>query len=134
MSSNVRNWLVCAVLLAPAATRAQDNTLKNYPMDRIVAVVGTTPLLWSEVLEVINQRRAQGIQIPEDSLGMVTLARQVVNDMVDEEILVQRARGDTNIVVADADVATTVEQQMKRLRDNFKTDAEFIQALKSGGF
>ena len=51
------------------AARAQDSTQVTHdvPMDRIVAVVGTTPILWSEVLEVINQRRAQGMQVPEDS-------------------------------------------------------------------
>ena len=126
-------WVVMA-LVAPAAARAQGSALKDFSMDRIVAVVGTTPLLWSEVLEVINQRRAQGIAIPEDSLGMIALARQVVGDMVDEEILVHKALGDTTIVIADADLATTVDQQMKRLHDQFKSDPEFVQALKTGGF
>lgn len=135
MSRSVCRWaLSLAVVATPVALHAQEGALKNFPMDRIVAVVGTTPLLWSEVLEVINQRRAQGAQIPEDSLGMITLAKQVVSDLVDEEILVQRARGDTTIAVADADLTATVDQQMKRLRENFKTDPEFVQALKAGGF
>ncbi|MEP7343785.1 MAG: peptidylprolyl isomerase [Gemmatimonadaceae bacterium] len=136
MLRNLQKLLVlgAAALVVPAAASAQTGALKDFPMDRIVAVVGTTPMLWSEVLEVINQRRAQGITIPEDSLGMVTLARQVVNDLVDEEILVQRAQSDTSILVADADLTTTVDQQMKRLHDNFKSDQEFIEALKSGGF
>ncbi len=103
-------------------------------MDRVVAVVGTTPILWSEVLEVINQRRAQGMPIPDDSAAQVTLARQVVGEIVDEEILVQKARGDTTVVVADADLAATVDQQIKRLRESLKSDAEYSQALKSGGF
>lgn len=129
-----KSLIVAAVLVAPGVARAQNVALKNSPMDRIVAVVGTTPMLWSEVLEVINQRRAQNIPIPEDSLGMIALARQVVNDLVDEEILVQKAGKDTTIVIADADLAATVDQQMKRLHENFKSDQEFVQALKSGGF
>jgi peptidyl-prolyl cis-trans isomerase SurA len=135
MLCNLRKSLFAVVaLVAPATASAQGRALKGFSMDRIVAVVGTTPLLWSEVLEVINQRRAQGIQIPEDSLGMIGLARQVVNDMVDEEILVQKARNDTSVVVADADLTATVDQQMKRLHDQFKSDQEFVQALKAGGF
>lgn len=118
----------------PVPLPAQAGGTKNIPMDRIVAVVGTTPLLWSEVLEVINQRRAAGMQIPEDSAAQTALAQQVLGELVDEEILVQKARTDTTIVVADADVATTVDQQVKKLRENFKTDQEFVQALKSGGF
>ncbi|MFN8580637.1 MAG: peptidylprolyl isomerase [Gemmatimonadaceae bacterium] len=123
-----------AMLLAPCAARAQQAEARNVPMDRVVAVVGTTPILWSEVLEVINQRRAGGMQVPDDSLAQVELARQVLGEIVDEEILVQKARTDTSIVVADADLTATVDQQMKRLREQLKSDAEFTQALKSGGF
>ncbi|MFN8573924.1 MAG: peptidylprolyl isomerase [Gemmatimonadaceae bacterium] len=118
----------------PARSQAQQGDLKSVSMDRVVAVVGTTPILWSEVLEVINQRRAQGMTIPDDSTAQVVLARQVVGEIVDEEILVQKARGDTTVVVADADLAATVDQQIKRLRESLKSDAEYTQALKSGGF
>jgi peptidyl-prolyl cis-trans isomerase SurA len=138
--------LAVLALLAPLAltsvARAQDSTAAGnandaadkLPMDRIVAVVGTTPILWSEVLEIINQRRAQGMQIPSDTAAQMQMARQIVGELVDEEVLVQRAQTDTTIVVDDADVNATVEQQIKRLRDQIKSDQEFLSTLRNAGF
>lgn len=116
----------------PAALHAQKPI--NIPVDRIAAVVGQHAILWSDVLEELAQRRAQGLQVPEDSAAQLALARTVVDEMIDVEVMVQRAQRDTSITVADADLATTVEAQMKKLRDQFKSEGELAQALKGGGF
>lgn len=138
MRSLTRSLLALAVLAT--ASGAQDTT-KTQPyqgikidIDRIVAVVGTTPILWSEVLEQVNIRRARGIQVPEDPEAQMKFAGEVLNEMVDVEVMVQRARKDTSIVVADADLTENVEQRMKQLRGNFKSDQELAQALKADGF
>lgn len=124
--------LVAAALVAATSLPAQQPV--NIPVDRVVAVVGVYPILWSDVLEELSQRRAGGLQVPEDSIAQLALARSIVDEMVDVEVMVQRARTDTSITVADADLTTTVEQQMKRLRDQFKSEPELAQALKGGGF
>src|SRR5690606_20793882 len=125
---------LAATLAAVVPARLQAQQSINIPVDRIVAVVGQHAILWSDVLEELSQRRAQGLQVPEDSAAQLALARSVVDEMIDVEVMVQRAQRDTSITVADADLSTTVEQQMKRLRDQFKSEVEFSQALKSGGF
>jgi parvulin-like peptidyl-prolyl isomerase len=89
--------------------------------------------LWSEVTVVFQQRRAQGLPLP-DSAGQVELARQIVSDLIDEELLVQRASADTSITIAEADLTTTVEQQMKQLRARYPNDQQFIADLKTSGF
>lgn len=137
MTSHIRAALSFAALLAtsslvPLAAAAQQPV--NIPVDRVVAVVGTYPILWSDVLEELSQRRAQGLQVPEDSTAQLELARSIINEMIDVEVMVQRAKTDTSITVADADLTTTVDQQLKRIRDQFKTDAEMAEALKGGGF
>lgn len=121
-----------SALIAATALPAQQPM--NIPVDKIVAVVGQYPILWSDVLEELAQRRAGGLQVPEDSVAQLALARSIIDEMVDVEVMVQRARSDTSITVADADLTATVEQQMKRLRDQFKTEPELVQALKGGGF
>ncbi|HJU74232.1 MAG TPA: peptidylprolyl isomerase [Gemmatimonadaceae bacterium] len=103
-------------------------------LDSIVALVGSTPILWSDLLEAINQRRAAGMELPNDSAGQLALMREVLNGLVDEEVLVQRARADTGIAIDEADVLNTVEQEMKRQRARFQTDAEFAGALRQSGF
>jgi peptidyl-prolyl cis-trans isomerase SurA len=114
----------------PAAARA-DTTRSE--LDRVIAVVGTHPILESEVEEIINQRRAQGMAVPTDSAGRVKLYKQVIDELIDAEVLVMKAR-DEKIEVADADVAQTVDQQVKRLRSQFRTETEYQSALKGGGF
>ncbi|MEO7965141.1 MAG: peptidylprolyl isomerase [Gemmatimonadaceae bacterium] len=133
MNATLRTLVAVAVAVAPAAAiRAQ--TTSPIPVDRIVAVVGQHPILWSDVLEELAQRRAQGLAVPEDSVAQLTLARSIVSEMIDVEVMVQRAKADTAITVADNDLLTTTDQQMKKLREQFKTDAELTTALKGGGF
>src|SRR5262249_3620483 len=48
------------------------------PLERVVAIVGDQPVLWSNVLENINVRRAQGMPIPEDSAGQIAVITEVV--------------------------------------------------------
>lgn len=124
--------IVALLLASPLA--AQDAPRQLRPVDRVVAVVDKTPILLSEVLEVIQQRRAAGLQIPPDTVAQMQLAQQVVAELADEELLVQRALADTGIAVADADLTTTVENQVKQLRGNFQTDQEYLTALRNAGF
>ncbi|MEP7382275.1 MAG: peptidylprolyl isomerase [Gemmatimonadota bacterium] len=132
MTFHLRAALSLAALLATSALQAQQPI--NIPVDKVVAVVGQYPILWSDVLEELSQRRAQGLQVPEDSTAQLALARTIIDEMIDIEVMVQRAKTDTSITVADADLTTTVDQQMKRIRDQFKTEPELAEALKGGGF
>ena len=139
--------IAAATLLAAPAAFAQNATPPAAPpqpklptdtsglqVDRIAAVVGDRPILWTEVMEEINERRARGLKLPTDSTEQMEMARGVIQEMIDEEVIVQRALRDTSVHVSDADVQAAADAQVKRVRSQFKTDAEFAQALKSGGF
>jgi peptidyl-prolyl cis-trans isomerase SurA len=117
---------------APARPAAAVDT--GIPVDKIAAVVGDRAILWSELNEEINERRARGLKIPPDSAAQTELARSVIQEMIDEEAIVQHALRDTSVHVSELDVQNAADAQVKRVRSQFKTDAEFAQALKSGGF
>jgi peptidyl-prolyl cis-trans isomerase SurA len=102
--------------------------------DGIVAIVGTHAILWSEVLEVIGQERSRGAKLPEDSAGAAEFAKGILTNLVDEQVLLQRAAGDTSITVADADVAATVDRQVQQIRSQFPSDQEFLRQLRTAGF
>ena len=102
------------------------------PIDRVVAVVGDQPLLWSDVLTAINQRRAQGLQLPPDSAAQAVLARTVLGELVDEEILVQKAK-ELKLEVTDADVTSAADRQIKQVRSQFQSDEEYRNELKKAG-
>jgi peptidyl-prolyl cis-trans isomerase SurA len=103
------------------------------PVDRIVAVVGDHPILWSDVQEMMIEKQRQGVQIPADAASQADFARKLVNDLVDEELLVQTAKS-LKVEVGDEDVASGVDQQIKKVRDQFKTEAEYREAMKQNGF
>jgi peptidyl-prolyl cis-trans isomerase SurA len=105
----------------------------NIPLERVVAVVGDQPILWSSVIEAVNVRRAQGMQIPPDSAGQVKVITDVTNDLIDQELLVQKAQV-LKVEVSDDDVAPTVDAQVKRVRAQFSSDVEYRSELKKAGF
>lgn len=125
--------LLASLGAAPLAAQGT-RTLQSTPIDRVVAVVGSRSILWSEVVEAVGQRRARGEDVPQDSVGQLDYAKRLVQELIDEEILVSRALQDTSITVADADLTSTVEEQLKRLRGNFPNEAEFLRALRGAGF
>ena len=132
-----------ALLALSAEARAQDSTVhavtlasvvwqKPYPLDQVVGVVGDHPILWSDVLLGVGAK-LRGQPVPPDTTEQLKLARDVLADLVDQELLVQRAQRDTAIHVTDRDVVSQVDGAMKRIRDQFRTDGEFRDALRKEG-
>ena len=131
----MRKAFITAVglMLAASALRAQTPVSREIPVDQIVAIVGDKAILYSNVIEAVNARRASGMKLPTDSAGQTAMMRRVVDELIDEEVLVQKAK-DEKVIVADADIATGVEQQIKRVRSQFQTEDEFRTELKKAGF
>ena len=133
----MRQFLIAAALL-PVAVGAQTpvtaapNTAPALPIDRVVAIVGEQPVLWTDVLTTINQRRAQGLQMPTDSAQQSALARTVLNDLVDEEILVQKAK-EMKLEVTESEITSSADRQLKSVRAQFKSDEEYRTELRKAG-
>jgi peptidyl-prolyl cis-trans isomerase SurA len=129
---------ILAAAVAPLSLAAQipaaaaSNIPPSLPIDRVVAIVGDQPLLWSDVLTAINQRRAQGLQLPADSAAQAALARSVLGDLVDEEILVQKAK-EMKLEVTDADITSAADRQIKQARAQFGSDEEYRNELRKAG-
>jgi len=124
-----------AFLAAPALLRAQQPPrVPARIIDRVVAVVGDRPILLSEIEEKINLAQNAGAHVPADSAGREAMRRQTLEQMVNEEVLYQKARQDTAITVTDADVQNAVDEQVNRVRGQFHTETEFRNQLLTAGF
>ncbi len=123
--------IIQAQVAAPARPAAA--LPASIPVDRVVAVVGDQVILWSDVVNSINQQRASGLELPKDSAGQAALARDALNALVDEDILVQKAHL-LKIEVTQEEVNRTVDDQVKRVRGQFQTDDEYKNELKTAGF
>jgi len=124
-----------SVVPIPAASNTvpAPNTRMVDTVDRVVAVVGSSVITWSDLAAAVNEQRAAGLQLPADAAGQLAIARGVLSDLIDQEILVQKAP-DVKVDVTDADVAPQVDRQIKEVRSHFASDAEFRTELKAAGF
>lgn len=103
-------------------------------IDHIVAVVGRVAIPYSRIEEALNLRRQRGDPMPSDSAGLARLRREIVDQLVDEELLVQEAQADTAIRVTDAQVQGAVDEFIRRVRTQFQSDVDFQRQLQASGF
>lgn len=101
-------------------------------VDRVVAVVGDTVLLLSEVQTEIQRLQAAGQPTPEDPAGRDAFAREIVENRIRELILIQAARRE-GITVDDAEVTAQVEQQIGEVRQRFGSETALASALAESG-
>src|SRR5437763_13686871 len=71
--------------LGAAAVAAQGRSATARAVDRVVAVVGTKPILASQVGEQLVLAQSQGGKVPEDSAGRGAARRQVLSQRGAEE-------------------------------------------------
>jgi peptidyl-prolyl cis-trans isomerase SurA len=100
-------------------------------VDRVIAVVGDTVLLLSDVHEELQQLEASG-RLPADASQREAIANQVVESRVNDLLLLSAARRD-GVEVSDAEVAEMVNQSMNAVRRQFASEAEFTAALAQWG-
>jgi peptidyl-prolyl cis-trans isomerase SurA len=99
-----------------------------------VAVGGGRAILASQIEERLVVMAAQNQPVPEDSAGRVALARTILEDMIDEELLVQAAEQDTSMSVTDTEIQAQVEATVKNVRDQFASEQDFIREIQRAGF
>ncbi|HEV2750362.1 MAG TPA: peptidylprolyl isomerase [Gemmatimonadales bacterium] len=126
-------WVGLGTIAGPVAL-AQGRAASARPVDRIVAVVGTKPILASQVEEQMVLAQSQGTKMPDDSAGRDAARRQILSQMVDEELLVQQAERDTTIKVTEQEVQDAVEQTVQNVRKQFNSIMEFQNQLRAAGF
>jgi peptidyl-prolyl cis-trans isomerase SurA len=135
------------LLLGVARLAAQDTTSVSpgaqatfpsrdtaFVVDRVVAVVGNRPVLASQVDEELFSRQSQGAKLPTTPDGITGVRRQIISSIIDEELLVQQAQHDTSIKVTDEEVASGVEEQVRKVRTNFTSELDYRAELKKAGF
>jgi peptidyl-prolyl cis-trans isomerase SurA len=110
---------------------AHDTT---FTVDRVLAIVGNRPILASQVEEELFSRETQGAKLPTSPEGMEAVRQQVVSSIIDEELLVQQAQRDTGITVTDEEIASGVEEQVRKVRGNFTSEVDYRAELQKAGF
>jgi peptidyl-prolyl cis-trans isomerase SurA len=127
---------LAAVLAVPAAARAQQPANPQpgtRVWDRVVATVGDTSLLYSDVLIEVEAMQAQGTTVPTEPAARDAFLRTVLQRRVDDLLLLEAARRDRTITIDPTDVVTAVETQINRVQQNFGSQAGLEAELAKTG-
>jgi peptidyl-prolyl cis-trans isomerase SurA len=115
-----------AVAQAPAQTPAKPDTVQ---LEGIVAVVGDAIITRFDLQEqVIARIQRREVPEPKTRADTASLQRETLQDMIEEELLLQKAK-ELKIEVADADITPAVDNQVKGIRAQFTSETEFRTAL-----
>ncbi len=124
-----------AVAVGALAT-TNGNALAQDPstlVDRVIAVVGDTAILQSDLQEyVLRLQFQQGIRIPQDPQQLEIFLRQVLDQKINEVLFVIHAERE-GITITEGELNEVVDDRIARARSQFPTELEFEQALAAEG-
>ncbi len=123
-----------AAFFVPAGTLPAQVVGGPAPVDRVVAVVGDSAILLSQLLERENELRNSGQPVPAPGTPERDqfLAEQL-NDLVNHQIVLQAAAADTLLAVDEAEVDGAVQEHVDRVQANYASRSEMEQALQREG-
>ncbi len=115
----------------PPRDGVRDSTVIQ--LDRIVAVVGDQPITQYDLQErILALQQQKAIKPPTNEAEMNKIAEEVLSQLIDEEVLVQKGT-ELKVEVLDADLSSSVDRQMRQIRGRFSSDAEFRAELAKAG-
>jgi peptidyl-prolyl cis-trans isomerase SurA len=117
----------------PAAARTAVPATGHIPLDRVVAVVGNVVITQSNLRERLVAKTQSGMPAPTDSASLRAASLATLNELVDEELILEKAK-ELKVEVPDADVNSTVDKQYKAVRSRFPNETEFKSELSKAGY
>jgi peptidyl-prolyl cis-trans isomerase SurA len=131
--------IVGSALAAPATALQEPQTLvPPWPadvqeVDRVVAIVGDTAILLSDVRNEMFRLEAQGTPVPpEGSPQWDQVARQVVNALADLVIWLQEAKR-SGLSAPDDQVTERAENYYQEARQGFASDQALADVVQESG-
>lgn len=108
--------------LTPATAQAPPSIpLSGEPelVDRVMAVVGDSVVLQSEVEEQLLDLARAGQTLPQDPVELDRLRAEILDGMVDELVLLQAAGRDTTITVQQQQLDQMTDRELERRAERF---------------
>ena len=128
----IHSFAVIAVALTGASVAAQPPATQHATLDRIVAVVGDQPITRFDLEQRMLQDQQRGMRPPTDSAALKAYETQTLNTMIDEELLLQKAK-DLKVDIPDNEITSAVDNQIRSIKARFTTESEFRTELAKAG-
>lgn len=128
-------WAVLLASTAPAALVAQAPEGDDGPVDRIVAIVGTSAITFTQLQEEYYSRYTfSRRQPPTDPEVVRREMRPLLDTLINDELIYQQALRDTTMQVTPLEVSDAVDEVMRNTRRQFTTEQAFLDELRRAGF
>jgi len=111
------------VFPSAVAEGQEGNTL----VDRIAAVVGDSVITLTQIQERVFQMEYQGAEIPTEPSALAQLQREVLDQMLGEQLIVQAAIRDSTIIVDEAELEDMISQDIQERIRTFEGGATAFQ-------
>lgn len=125
--------LAAFLLAAFSSPLAAQTPAGEEDIDRVVAIVGDSVVLLSQVLQREQDLRAGGATIPTLPEAREAFLREVVDELVSNQVLLQAAARDTLLSIDEDELDERVQQQISQTQTGFGGQAQMEQALLSEG-
>lgn len=102
-------------------------------VDRVAAVAGDSLILLSEVTNEMVLLAAQGAQFPQDPDSLKQAAREVLEQLIDMQLVLQAAARDTLIQLDPAETELRVQAQIDAVSQQLGGTGALQQALAEDG-
>jgi len=110
----IKGFLLSGIILGTAfLSNAQDKVV-----DQIVAIVGSNPILKSDIESQAIQKQAEG-QTSEGDLKC-----EILESLLEQKLLLAEAELDTNIVITDNQINQNMDRRMKYFIENIGSEKE----------
>ena len=102
-------------------------------IDRVVAIVGDSTILLTQVQEEAQRLQLQGVAVPEDAAGMEQFLRGILDTWVNRVLVLQAASNDSLIQLDEAQIDERVTQEIDQRTQQFGSSPAFQEALQKEG-
>jgi len=122
----------CFCVLQSAHVSAQG--VVRLTVDRIVAIVGDTPIAQSVLDQQEQTFLSQGGVDPTGPEERRELRAELLNAIIDQELLIQAAERDTMIQVTEEEIQAAVDEIVRNLRNRYPSMLDLQNELQQVGF
>lgn len=103
-------------------------------VDRVVAVVGDSVVLLSQVEEETQRLQLRGISVPTDPDALSALRSELLDAMINQLLIIQAASRDSTLTVDEAELEEIAADQIAQQVRRVGTQAALTQQLAQQGF
>jgi len=133
-SGSRRRLAALALMLLLFGGAPDDASAQESLVDRIVAIVGDSAVLLSDIIQRENETIAQGGALPpEGSPQRDSIRQQLLDGIINDQLLLQAAAQDTLLKVDEEQVEELLNEAMAQILGRFPNQAELERALAAQG-